>query len=226
METVTSNVDPAAAAPVRSAKPTRAVVAIGVLLALTLAFVAWSLGGGAPPVAGVSRTLPVIAEVPEFSLTERDGRTVTRADLLGSVWVADFIFTRCAGPCPLLSARMRSLQLELEADAGVKLVSIMLDPENDTPAALVHYAKRFQADPDRWWFLTGDNEKEVHSLVGRGFLQSVVPETDATPLLHSTYFVVVDRRGRIRSVHNGMEPESKPLIVEDVRSLLAERREQ
>ena len=226
METVTSNVDPAAAAPVRSAKPTRVVVAIGVLLALMLAFVAWSLGGGTPPVAGASRTLPVIAEVPDFSLTERDGRTVTRADLLGSVWVADFIFTRCAGPCPLLSARMRSLQLELEADAGVKLVSIMLDPENDTPAALVHYAKRFQADPDRWWFLTGDNEKEVHSLVGRGFLQSVVPETDATPLLHSTYFVVVDRRGRIRSVHNGMEPESKPLIVEDVRSLLAERREQ
>ena len=226
METVTSNVDPAAAAPVRSARPTRILVVVGVLLALTLVFVAWSLGGGAPPPGEVSRTLPVIAEVPEFSLTERDGRTVTRADLLGSVWVADFIFTRCAGPCPLLSARMRSLQLELEADAGVKLVSIMLDPENDTPAALVHYAKRFQADPDRWWFLTGDNEKEVHSLVARGFLQSVVPETEATPLLHSTYFVVVDRRGRIRSVHNGMEPESKPLIVEDVRSLLAERREQ
>ena len=225
METITDSVDPAVATPASGAKPTRVLVVIGVLVAITLVLVAWSLGGRSPMPVEASPILPIIAEAPDFSLTERDGRTVTRADLLGSVWVADFIFTRCAGPCPLLSARMRSLQLELKGDADVKLVSIMLDPKNDTPPALVHYAKRFQADPDRWWFLTGDNEKEVHSLVGRGFLQSVVPQTDSTPLLHSTYFVIVDRNGRIRSVHNGSEPESKPLIVRDVRLLLAERQD-
>jgi len=166
--------------------------------------------------------LPILAQVPDFSLTERSGRLVTLDDLLGSVWVADFIFTRCAGPCPKLSAKFRTIQRELEGRASIKLVSICLDPKNDTTFALATYAKRFSADPDRWWFLTGKSEKVVHELVGKGFLQSVVPASGNDPLMHSTYFVVIDRKGRIRSAYNGLLSSARERIMADIQTLLAE----
>jgi cytochrome oxidase Cu insertion factor (SCO1/SenC/PrrC family) len=117
---------------------------------------------------------------------------------------------------------MRGLQQAFADHSDVKLVSICLDPENDTPAALVHYAQRFQADADRWWFLTGTDEKYVHTLVEKGFLQSVVPAGDGTPLMHSTYMVVVDRAGRIRAAHDGLDRGLHDAIIRDVRALLAE----
>ncbi len=169
-------------------------------------------------------TLPVIAQAPEFSLTERSGNTITRGDLLGSVWVVDFIFTRCAGPCPKLNAKFRSMQRDLDGRDGVKLVSICLDPTNDTPAALATYAKRFSADPDKWWFLTGKREKDVHELVGKGFLQSVVPASGDEPLMHSTYMMVIDSEGRIRSAYNGLDAGARDRIMADIDALLAEKR--
>lgn len=204
--------------------PLGKVVVAGAVLVAAGALATWALPTSKPPPLGSAAALPVIAEVPEFTLTERCGSSVSRDTLLGFVWVVDFVFTRCAGPCPTLSARMRSLQYALSDEPGAKLVSICLDPENDTPKALVHYAKRFNADAARWWFLTGRDEARVRALVQEGFLQSVVPATGDEPLMHSTYMVVVDRRGRIRSVHQGMDPNSKPLIVRDVKALLAEPR--
>ncbi len=169
------------------------------------------------------RALPVVAQIPDFSLIERDGRTVTRADLLGRVWVADFIFTACTGPCPTLTLRLRSLQSSLgEADRDVRLVSFSLDPETDTPAVLGRYAKRYQADPRRWWFLTSDSQKRMHEFVKKGFLQAVSPATAGQPLIHSTRFVLVDRKGRIRAWYDGLDPKSKPLILRDIQSLLRE----
>ncbi len=168
-------------------------------------------------------TLPVIAQAPEFSLTERSGQVITRGDLLGSVWVADFIFTRCAGPCPKLSAKFRSMQRDLEGRDGIKFVSICLDPKNDTPRALVTYAKRFSADPNRWLFLTGNNEEDVHRLVGKGFLQSVVPAAGDEPLMHSTYLMVIDSEGRIRSAYDGLLTSTRDRVMADIDTLLAEK---
>lgn len=196
-----------------------------VVLTAATGFFLWALTWNTGPQVTVppqSGPLPVIADVPDFSLTERSGRTITKADLLGNVWIADFIFTRCSGPCPDLSAKLRGLQNAFAENSDVKLVSICLDPENDTPANLVHYAERFQAKPDRWWFLTGTDEKYVHGLVEKGFLQSVVPEGDGSPLMHSTYFVVVDRQGRIRAAHDGVAKTAHERLLRDVRVLLAE----
>lgn len=179
----------------------------------------WRTG---PERFGPAEPLPLIAKVPDFSLTERSGRQMGLADLAGKVWVADFIFTRCSGPCPELSAKMRAMQYELKDEPRVRLVSICLDPENDTPPALKDYAKRFQADPEKWLFLTGTDEKYVHGLVETGFLQSVVPEGDGTPLMHSTYFMVIDGEGRIRAAHNGTEAKARELVLRDVQSLLSE----
>ncbi len=167
--------------------------------------------------------LPTVATIPDFTLLERSGRTVTRDDLLGGVWVANFIFTSCRGPCPELTLRMRSLSRTLqETNRDVRVVSITVDPEIDTPAVLARYADRHHADPDRWWFLTGERERDVRKLVREGFLQALAPATQSGPIIHSTRVVLIDRQGRIRGWHDGLDATAKPLILRDLDALLAE----
>src|SRR5207245_4926542 len=102
--------------------------------------------------------------VGSFALTERSGKTVTDADLRGKVWVASFVFTRCTGPCPQVTATVARLQNELKDRADVRFVTFTVDPEHDRPEVLARYAANFNADADRWLFLTGDQEK-IYSLL-------------------------------------------------------------
>lgn len=179
--------------------------------------------GPAASATTIGAVLPVIGQVPEFSLTERSGRTVTRADLAGTIWVADFIFTSCSGPCPLLSLRMRSLQQALTKDhPDVKLVSFSLDPEFDTLEVLRTYADKHDADPVRWWFLKGNAEKEVHDLVRGGFLQAVARAGSDSAIVHSTYFLVIDGSGRIRSARDGTLAETRDAVLQDIAVLKSE----
>ena len=140
--------------------------------------------------------------VADFSLTERSGRVIQRADLSGKTWVAAFIFTRCAGPCAQVSRSMADLQRDLAGNDDVVLVSFTVDPEFDTPQVLQAYAQRYGADPDRWLFLTG-NRDEIYPLIRASFLLGV--ERNQGPgsqpgyeVEHSTKLVLVDRRGHIR----------------------------
>lgn len=194
-------------------------IALLIAIGAVLVALAWFKLDGEPP----APALAVVKDVPDFSLIGRDGRTVTKADLLGHVWVADFIFTTCAGPCPMLSLRMRSLQKSIrEFEGRVKLVSFSVDPEYDQPAILRAYAKRHEADPNLWWFLTNNDEQAMHEFVKSGFLQAVSPAARGGAIIHSTQFVIVDRKGRIRSWYDGLEAASKPLILRDIESLLDE----
>ncbi len=195
-----------------------------ILLGLALAgtvMIYWSRGWSIRPTP--PPRLPVVARLPDYELVERDGRTVTPDDLLGSIWIADFIFTRCAGPCPVLSLRMRSLQQSIgKYDGDVKLVSFSVDPTYDQPAVLRAYAKRYQADSKLWWFLTCSDEASMYELVQKGFLQALAPSSGGSAIIHSTQFVLVDRQGAIRAWYDGLEAASKPLILRDVERLLNE----
>lgn len=175
----------------------------------------------------------VLGTVADFRLTERSGRPVTRHDLLGKVWVAAFVFTRCAGPCPQVSGTMARLQSELAAQPDVVLVSITVDPEHDTPLVLEAYAARYGADPDRWLFLTG-SEKEVYDLIRGSFLMGVEQtrgeaRTPGNEVIHSTKLAVVDRKGQLRGLYDGRQVDEtgRPVegwkqVVQRVRELLAE----
>ncbi len=174
-----------------------------------------------------STALPIHATLPDFELTASNGAAVDRAGLTGQVWVADFIFTNCAGVCPVLSARMAEVQRTLAArDIDAKLISISVDPARDTPQKLSAYAERFAADPRRWWFLTGEREA-LYDLIGKGFKLSVAersPEEAGAGgdlITHSDRFVLVDRRSRIRGYYHGTEPESVRALIEDVARLSA-----
>lgn len=116
--------------------------------------------------------------VPDFTLIERNGRQITLADLRGRVWIADFIWTRCPDACPLMSAVMARLQAEFAEEPDLRLVSFSVDPQYDTPTVLASYAAKFDADRDRWLFLTGEKQVVYH-LVQQGFKLLVYDPDDA-----------------------------------------------
>ena len=175
--------------------------------------------------------LPSFTAVPAFALTAQDGRQTTREDYAGKVWIADFVFTDCPGPCPMLTSHMRDVQNLLEQRSlEVSLVSFSVDPETDTPEVLTEYGKTFGADFSRWTFLTGDKQ-EIYELILRGFLLAVSdgavsPEFGAGPgiITHSTRFALVDQRGEVRGYYHGEESTVATEIVADAERLLAEGR--
>ena len=118
--------------------------------------------------------LPVIAQVADFSLTNQDGVVTTLTDLTNHVWVADIVFTRCGGPCPRMTAQMRSVQLRLAKDSRVQLVTLTTDPDFDTPAVMHKYAEHFGADTSQWHFLTG-TKAQIAALASDSLKLSAVP---------------------------------------------------
>jgi protein SCO1/2 len=135
----------------------------------------------------------------------------------GKVWIADFFFTTCPGPCPQMSARMADLQRSLADNPEIRLVSITVDPSTDTQAVLSDYATRFHAHSERWYFLTG-NKSEIHRLAKVGFLVGGVDDV----LLHSTRFMLVDRMGRLRGYYDSTDQESLAELLADAHLLLKE----
>ena len=177
---------------------------------------------------GAESDPPVLGEVPSFQLTERSGQPFGLADLRGSDWIADFVFTRCAGTCPLLSDRMARLQRKLDVggQADLRLVSFSVDPAFDTPEVLREYAKRLRASPQGWLFLTGERQA-LYALIKDGFRLSVAESEDAQAdpnemITHSDRFVLVDRRGRIRGYYHGTEDESVARLLDDLAKLRKE----
>jgi protein SCO1/2/putative membrane protein len=199
-----------------------------VLLCLATLLGTVSLSGCTPSSPTDASNLDPLLPVGEFALTERDGRMVHPADLQGKVWVAAFIFTRCAGPCTLLSSHMARLQQDLSGERDVVLVSFSVDPEYDTPEVLSKYADRFHADPRRWLFLTGE-PKTVYDLIYNSFHLTAEPNQGAkrTPgneVLHDTRLMLVDTQGRIRGYFDGMKIEELPRLERAIRGLLWQNR--
>jgi cytochrome oxidase Cu insertion factor (SCO1/SenC/PrrC family) len=157
--------------------------------------------------------------VPDFSLVEAGGRQVTLQEFQGKVWIADFIFTSCAGMCPMMTSEMRKLQDALPKD--IRLVSFSVDPARDTPAVLNDYADRFGADRQRWSFVTGDRQS-LYDLSIKGFKLGVDDKqgTEAEPITHSSRFVLVGKDARIHGYYSGSEEEDLKRLIEDAKRLL------
>ena len=168
--------------------------------------------------------LPMLGQVPEFSLVEANGKPVHLSDLRGRVWMADFIFTHCAGQCPRMTRDMAQLQSQLPVREDWRLVSVSVDPERDTPRVLTQYAEMFGADRTHWLFLTGD-KTAIRQMIRNSFRMSVedAPDSQDEPILHSSKIVLVDRDGLIRGYYDGTNPGALKQLVQDVNRLLAAR---
>ena len=154
--------------------------------------------------------LPILGQVPAFELTASDGKAFSSASLSGKIWIADFIFTTCPGPCPRMSAQMKLVEKGTVSASGVEIVSFTVDPEHDTAPVLAAYAQRYAADTKRWHFLTGPMAK-LDSLAWDSFRLNHVDGK----LEHSTRFAVVDAHGRIRA-YVGTEDADPVKAVLDV----------
>src|SRR5256886_3044892 len=168
------------------------------------------------------RTVSSYGTVPEFVLVNQDGKNFDSAQLAGKIWIADFIYTTCPGPCPMISSRMSELQKPL-GKTDVHLVSFSVDPEKDTPDVLHRYAEKLQAEPGRWDFLTGP-KSAIYKLSHDGFKLAISNGSDAQGIpVHSTRIVLVDRHGQIRGYYDATEADAVTKLVADTNHLVREQ---
>ena len=189
--------------------------------------------------------LPVHALVPDFTLTDQEGRPFAAGSLRGRVWIADFIFTSCAGACPVMTGQLSDLQKDLPPE--IQLVSITVDPARDIPKVLKSYAARNKADPARWHFLTGpaavltpfiQNGFRLSVAEGMSPQEPVIPPPDPADevgpasggrpegpgsgggIIHSQRFVLIDRAGQIRGYYDSTDPAKRSKLIQDANFLV------
>ncbi len=172
--------------------------------------------------------LPIYSVVRDFSLTNQSGATVTLETFKGKVWVGDIIFTRCPGPCRKMTREMARLQDLWPKETGVRFVSMTSDPGFDTPAVLARFAKEHKVDFDRWHFLTGPKQEIVDLAVGSLKLTTIDKEEAQREsindlFIHSTIFVIVDKRGQVRATVETDNPDGLTRARQIVDELLREK---
>lgn len=169
--------------------------------------------------------LQFFGSVPDFSFVERSGSEMTLTHLRGKIWIANFIYTNCPDTCPIQSARMKALQDEFSEEADLRLVSITVDPDRDTPEVLEAYADSFGADLERWLFLTGEKEI-IHRFAQEGFRLGAAQiahehrAASGATHTHSPRFVLIDGDAQIRGYYTSTDPEALGRLRQDMRTLL------
>ena len=197
------------------------LVSITIAIGIVAAFAAWlTLQVLLPREAPLEELFPM----PSFELTSEQGKALSDQDLRGKVVVANFIFTRCPTVCPALTARMAKIQKQVLDDDGVHLLSFSVDPKHDTPEVLREFGAKYDQDPSRWTFLTGDLA-EVMKAVEEGFRIGITGADDpeATPfdIVHGEHFVLVDKAGTIRGYYPNCDL-SLQRLVRDAKRLAKE----
>jgi protein SCO1/2 len=164
---------------------------------------------------GDQEPLPVIGSIPEFEFIDSDGESVSLNTLKGKVWVADFIFTTCTMACPMMTGNMNIIHKKYKKNDDLRLVSISVYPEYDTPEVLKKYAAQYEANTERWHFLTG-KEAVVKKVIKDGFKMGDYEDI----IFHSEKFALVDKNGLIRSYYNGLKTEDMNKLKKDIDRLL------
>jgi protein SCO1/2 len=182
---------------------------------LALTPVAMLLGSCGQP----KSELPEYSRIPPFEFTDASGKPFGSRQLEGKVWVVDFFFTNCPGPCPRMSKQLAELQERTRNLRDFRIVSITVDPGRDTPEALAAYAKRYKADPERWHFLTGRKDL-IGNLMSEAFYLGFAENYEE----HSTKFALVDRRMRLRGYYDsydapGKAGENIALLLDSIKEL-------
>jgi len=164
-----------------------------------------------------------LGAVGAFALTDERGEPFSNAALEGHATIVSFLFTRCDTICPITTMKMARLQEKtFDAGARIKLASFSVDPAYDTPDRLAEYARRYQADPARWRFVTGPVEA-MRRLVEGPFMNSMAQEgvspSGAPQISHSGYFLLVDGNAHIRGAYDSNDIKRLDAMIRDARYL-------
>ena len=161
--------------------------------------------------------LPVLGDIPPFELLDNFGQSFTEKNISGTIWVADLIFTTCSGPCPIMSTEMKSVHKIYLENENIHMVTITVNPDYDSPEVLTEYGNRYDADFNKWHFLTGEYEK-IQSLIANGFKMGDIEEI----VFHSTRFALIDPNMNIRGYYMGTESEDVKKLIDDIEILIKE----
>ena len=161
----------------------------------------------------------------DFNLVNHLGDTVTLADVQGQILVVDFFFTRCATICPLMSKNLQRIHDRLGPDAPVQLMSHSVTPVADSVFVLAAYADKHGADPDLWWFMTGE-KSEIYTLARKSYF-SCLDEGDGgfQDFVHTENIVLVDDQGRLRGFYDGTDTKAMSQLFSDLEFLLEKKKE-
>lgn len=161
----------------------------------------------------------------DFNLVNHLGDTVTLADVQGQILVVDFFFTRCATICPLMTKNLQRIHDRLGPDAPVQLMSHSVTPVADSVSVLSAYADKHGADPELWWFLTGE-KSEIYTLARKSYF-SCLDEGDGgfQDFVHTENIVLVDDQGRLRGFYDGTDSKAMSQLFSDLEFLLEKKRE-
>lgn len=161
----------------------------------------------------------------DFNLVNHLGDTVTLADVQGQILVVDFFFTRCATICPLMTKNLQRIHDRLGPDAPVQLMSHSVTPVADSVSVLSAYADKHGADPDLWWFLTGE-KSEIYALARKSYF-SCLDEGDGgfQDFVHTENIVLVDDQGRLRGFYDGTDSKAMSQLFSDLEFLLEKKKE-
>jgi len=155
-------------------------------------------------------------KIPDFKFVSQKGETITQRELDGNIYVANFIFTSCEGICKKMTSQMTRVQDKFRNDPTVKIVSYTVDPERDSVEALQQYADLYNADPNKWYFLTGD-KKEIYDLAQHGYLLPVQESNDGTvDFVHSEKFILVDRNKNVRGIYDGTDQKEVDRLITEI----------
>lgn len=151
-----------------------------------------------------AKDIPVLGQLPTFSLVDQNEQTFDRASLEGRLSVSAFVFTHCRSSCPRITAHMKGLQSRLSDVASVQFVSVSVDPRNDTPEVIKAYMTKNELDEGNWRFVTGEEEVIRHVVVdgfrvGLGDADSEA--AGAEEIMHSNSFVLVDQEAQVRGYY-------------------------
>ena len=204
-------------------KPVRRFGGKRVLLVMLAIVIVAAIPAVVVPIVG-RRHAPALKDlgvIPPFTLTDETGQPFTEAGLRGHPTIVSFIFTRCDTICPITSMKMGRIQEKTFGDP-IKLMSISVDPTYDTPPRLAEYAKRYQADPTRWHFITGPADA-IHTLVEGPFMTSMLREADrpggVPNIAHGGYFMLVDGELHLRGMYSSSDVHELDKLIRDARYL-------
>ena len=169
--------------------------------------------------------LPVLSTVQPFKFTRQDSTQVTQKEIAGRVYVAEYFFTTCKGICPKMNKNMKEIYDRFKTDSSFMIISHTVNPDTDSLPVLQHYADSLGANPANWWFVTGSKEELYKSARESYLLDDPKNSTKNIDeqFLHTQFFALVDRQGRVRGIYDGIKKEEVTEMVQDIEKLIREQ---
>jgi protein SCO1/2 len=163
----------------------------------------------------------VFHKIPDFSLTNQEGKSITQKDLDGKIYVANFFFATCPTVCPKMNEQVQRVQNAFKDVKDFQIVSHTVDPVSDSVPVLMEYAKKMKADHSKWWFLTGDKDS-IYDLARKGYLVPAATGEMANDFFHSQDLILIDKEKRMRGIYDGLEPFAVDTLIDEIKVLLKE----